>query len=208
MDKQKISLKFKNNEVYVIFKKIKYAHIRISQNGEIIISAPKFYDKNDILKILQTNEKWIEKALLKFQKNKLEPGKTRFLGKTFDVKFGHDGCKISENKILCFDKTSLENFKKEFLHEKILNFIQKFQPFINKKINRVTLRKMNTRWGSCNTKKGYLNFSTKLAEKPLDFIEYVVLHEMTHLIFPHHKPEFYDFIKKIMPDFRKIEKMR
>ena len=47
MDKQKISLKFENNEVYVIFKKIKYAHIRISQNGEIIISAPKFYDKND-----------------------------------------------------------------------------------------------------------------------------------------------------------------
>ena len=59
MDKQKISLKFENNEVYVILKKIKYAHIRISQNGEIIISAPKFYDKNDILKILQINEKWI-----------------------------------------------------------------------------------------------------------------------------------------------------
>ncbi|MBQ7270076.1 MAG: M48 family metallopeptidase, partial [Campylobacter sp.] len=57
-------------------------------------------------------------------------------------------------------------------------------------------------WGSCNHKKGYINLSLNLVKKDLKFIEYVVLHELTHLIYPHHRNEFYAFIAKIMPDFK------
>ena len=65
---------------------------------------------------------------------------------------------------------------------------------------------MTTRWGSCNSRKGYINLSLNLIEKAPDLVEYVVLHELAHLIYPHHQKSFYDFIAKLMPDFKAREK--
>ena len=61
---------------------------------------------------------------------------------------------------------------------------------------------MQTRWGSCNHAKGYLNFSLSLIERDLRFVEYVVLHELAHLIHANHGADFYALIAQIMPDFR------
>ena len=86
------------------------------------------------------------------------------------------------------------------------HFIAKFAPAINRKINRVVVRKMTTRWGSCNSRKGYINLSLNLIEKAPELVEYVVLHELAHLIYPHHQKSFYGFIAALMPDFRSREK--
>ncbi|EGK7562189.1 M48 family metallopeptidase, partial [Campylobacter coli] len=65
---------------------------------------------------------------------------------------------------------------------------------------------MKTRWGSCNHKKGYINLNLRLLEKNLRAIEYVILHELSHIKFPNHSKEFYDFIHSFMSDFRQREK--
>ena len=104
------------------------------------------------------------------------------------------------------DKVSaLENYKKAFARRIYGHFIDKLAPAVNRKINRVAVRKMTTRWGSCNSRKGYINLSLNLIEKAPELVEYVVLHELAHLIYPHHQKSFYDFIAKLMPDFKTRE---
>ncbi|MGL4687373.1 MAG: M48 metallopeptidase family protein, partial [Fusobacteriaceae bacterium] len=65
---------------------------------------------------------------------------------------------------------------------------------------------MKTRWGSCNTRKKYLNFNILLLASPLESIEYVVLHEIAHLKYPHHQKSFWNYISFYMPDWKDRKK--
>lgn len=109
---------------------------------------------------------------------------------------------VSEGAIFCESEGEFAAFKKAFALELYLRYIEKFSPRIGRKIARVRVRKMQTRWGSCNHAKGYLNFSLSLIERDSRFVEYVVLHELAHLIHANHGADFYALIAQIMPDFR------
>ena len=109
---------------------------------------------------------------------------------------------MSRDAIFCESEGEFAAFKKAFALELYLRYIEKFSPRIGRKIARVRVRKMQTRWGSCNHAKGYLNFSLSLIERDRRFVEYVVLHELAHLIHANHGANFYALIAQIMPDFR------
>ena len=109
---------------------------------------------------------------------------------------------VSESAIFCESESEFAAFKKAFALEIYLRYITKLSPRIGRKIARVRVRKMQTRWGSCNHAKGYLNFSLSLIERDPRFVEYVVLHELAHLIHANHGADFYALIAQIMPDFR------
>ena len=109
---------------------------------------------------------------------------------------------MSRDAIFCESESEFAAFKKAFALELYLHYIAKFSPRIGRKIARVRVRKMQTRWGSCNHAKGYLNFSLSLIERDPRFVEYVVLHELAHLIHANHGADFYALIAQIMPDFR------
>ena len=109
---------------------------------------------------------------------------------------------MSRDAIFCESEGEFAAFKKAFALEFYLYYIEKFSPRIGRKIARVRVRKMQTRWGSCNHAKGYLNFSLSLIERDPRFVEYVVLHELAHLIHANHGADFYALIAQIMPDFR------
>lgn len=109
---------------------------------------------------------------------------------------------VSEGTIFCESESEFAAFKKAFALELYLRYIAKLSPQIGRKIARVRVRKMQTRWGSCNHAKGYLNFSLSLIERDPRFVEYVVLHELAHLIHANHGADFYALIAQIMPDFR------
>ncbi len=109
---------------------------------------------------------------------------------------------MSRDVIFCEGEGEFAAFKKAFALELYLRYIEKFSPRIGRKIARVRVRKMQTRWGSCNHAKGYLNFSLSLIERDPRFVEYVVLHELAHLIHANHGADFYALIAQIMPDFR------
>ena len=110
-----------------------------------------------------------------------------------------------DGEIYAPNLAALENYKKAFARRVYGHFIAKFAPVVNCKINRVVVRKMATRWGSCNSRKGYINLSLNLIEKAPELVEYVVLHELAHLIYPHHQKSFYNFIAGLMPDFKTRE---
>ncbi|MDA3056350.1 M48 family metallopeptidase [Campylobacter sp. CN_NA1] len=204
MAKQTASLKFANFSVLIEFKAVKYARIKIDKNGEIKSSVPKRFSLQNCKDFIDKHTAWIEKTISKIQKNSLENDEIMLFGKIYKFELNDKFKNVEITQDMIFAKNEDEIYKFANLElKKICNeFIAKFLPLINRPVNRVVFRKMNTRWGSCNHKKGYINLSLNLVKKDFKFIEYVVLHELTHLIYPHHRSEFYEFISKIMPDFK------
>ena len=209
MAKQTTSLNFGEFSVVFEFKKVKYARLKINKNGEIASSVPINFALQDCKNFVEKNRIWIEKTLLKVQKNSLADNEIMLFGKIYKFELNDKFKKpqITQDRIFAKDKNEIHKFANSELKKICFEFIAKFSPLINRPINRVVFRNMQTRWGSCNHKKGYINLSLNLAKKDIRFIEYVVLHELTHLIYPHHQSEFYEFISKIMPKYKIYEKL-
>lgn len=180
-------------------KRVKYLRLKITKTGDIKLVAPLNASKFQIESFISSHTKWIEKTLSKIPKT--DPNSIKFLGKNYQIQISPD-FKIIDNQIFTPDIQTFTNYANSILKDLINQYINIYNPKINKPINAIRIKKMNTRWGSCNSKKGYLNFSTNLIRKDIKFIEYVVLHELAHLIYPHHQKEFYDFILSLMPDFK------
>ncbi|MBC7195216.1 MAG: M48 family metallopeptidase, partial [Caldisericia bacterium] len=70
------------------------------------------------------------------------------------------------------------------------------------KYNKIKINSATKRWGSC-TSKGNLNFSYRLIMAPIEIIDYVVVHELVHLVDKTHSKSFYEKISKILPDYKK-----
>ena len=160
----------------IVKKNIKYLTIKITLDCKVLVSSPKYYPNTLIEKFILSKQKWINDRLK-------ECNSSDYLGKKYNFSFS-DEFYYSEAKVV-FNK-----------------IIRKYHPYINKPINKIRIKKMNTRWGSCNYKKGYINLNLYLIKKDIKFIEYVILHELTHLIYPNHSKDFYNFIKNIMPDYK------
>ena len=65
---------------------------------------------------------------------------------------------------------------------------------------------MKTRWGSCNSRKKYININSLLFASPIESIEYIVLHEIAHLKYPHHQRDFWEFVECYIPDWKERRK--
>ena len=85
--------------------------------------------------------------------------------------------------------------------------MDKYLDILGEKIEHLSIKKMKTRWGSCNHRKKYINLNTDLVKKPVPCIEYVVLHEIAHLRHPNHSRDFYHHIERYMPDYKQREKL-
>jgi predicted metal-dependent hydrolase len=69
------------------------------------------------------------------------------------------------------------------------------------KVERITMRNQRSRWGSCSS-KGWLSFNWRLVLAPHDVLDYVVVHEVCHLVEHHHGPEFWKLVEKRRPGYR------
>ena len=108
---------------------------------------------------------------------------------------------IDEKKKI-MEKWYFENAKKLF--PKIM---EKWLKILDEHVERVSIKPMKTRWGSCNYVKKYINLNTELIKRTPFEIEYVVLHELTHLKYPNHGKGFYNYIERYMPNYKIAEKM-
>lgn len=88
------------------------------------------------------------------------------------------------------------------LYEYVDSLIKKWEKKLNVKVKRHFIRKMKTRWGSCNKSLGHIRLNTELVKKPKELVEYVVVHEMTHLIETKHNDRFIKILDKHCPFWR------
>ncbi|OSQ23128.1 zinc metalloprotease [Campylobacter concisus] len=209
--KQKsINLDFYGLSVLINFKtNVKSMRLRVGKDAKITLSMPFYSTHKMALSFLEMHRIWLENTYKKALANLPKDDEIKFLGQVYKIKFDENFKEPFFDGEFVFTPNlkSLERFKKTRAKELFLELVSHFQPFINKPIKRIVIRNSKTRWGSCNHKKGYINLSLRLIEKPLSAVRYVVLHELTHLLYPHHQKSFYDFIEKIMPDYKKQEQI-
>lgn len=96
----------------------------------------------------------------------------------------------------------MHEWHKSLLHEVVPSLIQKWERTLKLSVSGYFLQKMKTRWGSCNHRAGNIRLNTELVKKPKDLLEYVVVHEMAHLIEPTHSDRFIAILDEHYPGWR------
>lgn len=96
----------------------------------------------------------------------------------------------------------LHTWHKSLLHAAVPGIVQQWEPKLGVKVNGYFLQRMKTKWGSCNHRAGHIRLNTELVKKPKDLLEYVVVHEMIHLLEPTHNDRFVALLDEYYPTWR------
>jgi len=80
--------------------------------------------------------------------------------------------------------------------------IAKWEPILGVQVRQFFVRQMKTKWGSCNTEALTIRLNTELAKKPKDCLDYIVLHEMVHILEPKHGERFIALMDRFMPKWQ------
>ena len=96
----------------------------------------------------------------------------------------------------------IHEWHKSLLHESIPPLIKKWERKLGVRVTRYFLQRMKTKWGSCNHGEGHIRLNTELVKKPKDLLEYVLVHEMVHLLEPTHNEHFITILEKHYPTWR------
>lgn len=112
---------------------------------------------------------------------------------TLSVRPGHDLAKRAE---------VMHAWHKSLLHALVPQLIAKWEPILGVHVAGYFLQRMKTKWGSCNHRAGNIRLNTELVKKPKDLVEYVVVHEMLHLLEPTHSERFVTLLDQHWPRWR------
>ncbi|MFT4693140.1 MAG: putative metal-dependent hydrolase [Francisella sp.] len=217
------------DNINITYKKVKNIKLSISRDGEINITSPIGVSQKEIHNLLESKKKWIQKHQHKisanqkfnYEKYSLDHNSyVYFLGRACTVQLVESKQNIvteSDDVVSFYINQSVINnqeFKllllEEFYRDRadiiLNNLVAKYLKITNQEIERVTIKKTKTRWGSCNYVKKTINLNFNLVLRDIDAIEYVVLHEIAHLTHPNHSREFYIYIHSYMPDWKAREK--
>ncbi|MSQ47487.1 MAG: M48 family peptidase [Deltaproteobacteria bacterium] len=96
----------------------------------------------------------------------------------------------------------MHEWHKSLLHEVVPPLIQKWERALKVTVSAYFLQRMKTKWGSCNHAAGNIRLNTELGKKPKDLLEYVIVHEMAHLIEPTHSDRFIAILEEHYPSWR------
>ena len=96
--------------------------------------------------------------------------------------------------------------RKVLLKVAVEKLIQKYEPLMQVQVSGVTIRQMKTRWGSCNVKTHHININLALYEKGPECLEYVVVHELTHILEPSHNAVFWGYMTQFYPNWKRVRK--
>jgi predicted metal-dependent hydrolase len=95
----------------------------------------------------------------------------------------------------------LEEWHREQVRKAVPPLIEKWERLMGVEVRRVFVQRMKTKWGSCNHRVGSIRLNTDLARKPRECLEYIVAHEMTHLLEPTHNARFVALMDQFMPNW-------
>ena len=96
----------------------------------------------------------------------------------------------------------MHEWHKSLLHDAVPALIRRWQPKLGVEVAGYFLQRMKTKWGSCNHRARHIRINTELVKKPKDLLEYVVVHEMLHLIAPTHSEQFLALMTRHYPSWR------
>jgi predicted metal-dependent hydrolase len=211
--------------IEVCKKEIKNMHLYVKPpNGNVTVSAPLTMSDAAIERFVRTRISWIKKQVIKFDNQPRQSEREYVSGETLYIwgkqyylqtEFGNmNSLVLSGNKaVLTVRKESTagqrENFVREWCREllkaEIAWLLPKWETATGLKAAGWQTKYMTTRWGTCNTKTGKIWLNLQLAKKTPECLEYVVLHELVHLVEKTHNERFVSLMDKYMPMWREVK---
>lgn len=211
-------------EIEVQKKNIKNMHLSVlPPDGRVRISAP-LRIKDETIRLFAINKiGWIRKQITKFENQPRQTereyinGESHYVwGKRYRLEInyynhGRNNVEIRGNRLILTvrevsSKEQRERLMTEWyrklVKERAQELTGKWEKIIGVKAQSVQVRNMLTRWGSCNVRKGRIWVNLQLAKKPVECLEYVVVHELVHLLEKGHNSIFVGYMDEYLPDWR------
>lgn len=209
-------------DVLVNKKNIKNMHLSVKPPlGNVVVSAPLLMSKNSIENFVRLNLTWIKRQQEKFKKQlrmtarQYVSGETYYIwGRQFFLEFlpsSKNVFKIDGNKIILEMKENStveqrEHFMRgqfrQILNKQLDRLVPKWEAITELYCDSYRTKYMLTRWGTCNPKAKRIWINLQMVEKPLECLEYVILHELMHLEVSNHGKDFTAHLEKYMPDWK------
>ena len=229
LDSPGVILTIGDISVEIIRKAIKNMYLRIhASTGAVTVTAPLKLSLKTIQNHLQSKLTWIiaarEKAVARKPATptliKMESGeKHLFLGKEYTLSMHTNApsqrIAIQDNILFFYLKTNarnepllyLQTWYKQQMLALLPGLIQKWEPIIGVRVHAFGVKAMKTRWGSCNVVAHRIWLNLKLIQKPLICLEYVLVHEMVHLLEANHSKQFYALMTQFLPQWKAHQKL-
>ncbi len=195
----------------IIDKKIstKNTYIRVKDNLDIYVTCNTFTTDKSILKLIIDNEKSLIRMINRIKRKKAKEEYFYYLGRKYDLVYlNQNNITFGEEKVFVPPDFSLEKwYKKEALRV----FQEELDRIYNSYLYKIpypslTIRKMKTRWGVCNVKSHRITLNLELIKKDIIYLDYVIVHELSHLLYANHSREFWKCVEDNFHDYKKIRR--
>ncbi|VUD53070.1 hypothetical protein TDB9533_01760 [Thalassocella blandensis] len=206
-------------------KKMKYLRVAVKPpHGEVKVSAPMRASRGEIERFLRANLTWIKQQQSHIQQQPLpvepefaEADTHFFFGQPIQLKIIkaenlrqsfldastlHLSVKQNTRQ---FRQDALHKFYRKALQQRIPELVELYEPRLGVKVDEWRIKRMKTRWGTCNISDRRIWLNLSLAQYPFHCLEYVVVHEMAHLLERHHNDRFWRLISSVMPDWQRAK---
>lgn len=195
------------------------AVLKVLADGMVQVRAPMSMREAEIIKFVEANRSWIENQLSKqniIRPKKIETGELwPYLGEIYMMKIistrlrprlevdqGLFLLRVNARITQTLRRNLIVNWYKKQARELIVMLVKKYAAAIGKSFGTIKLKDTSSRWGSCSS-EGNLNFNWRLILAPKAVLDYVVIHEVCHLVHQHHRPSFWRLVESLDPEYRK-----
>ena len=192
-------------------KNNKNLYIRITEDLKIKITCNYLFTKLSIKKVLEDNrqsiEKMIDKQIKKNETNKREYN--NLLGRKLNIIYKEVKRPIYDSGIITVkDDTMLNNWYKQKAKDVFKKYLDKAYYVFDEKIPYpiIKVRSMKTRWGVCNRRDNSVTLNLELIKKDPEYLNYVIVHELSHFIHFDHSRAFWRVVEKYCPDYKTVRK--
>jgi predicted metal-dependent hydrolase len=224
----KSSVEYNGSTIFfdIEYRNRKTMAIHIRPPGDIVVFSPLYTSEEIIRNRVRSKGRWILKKIAevkhldpeKYKKKFIQGEKFLFLGKHYDLKIIKNGRKIPkiffengvfylETEILDYEKSkkAMEKWYRSIAGRIIDDRVELLSQKLGSFPRSAKAKEQKARWGSC-TSRGDLYFNWRLAMAPPGIIDYIVVHELCHLIQRDHSRRFWNLVGSILPDFKKRKK--
>ncbi len=202
------------NKIYIKRSSRKSIALKIDSNGNIFVYCPLRYSTDKIINLLQEKKQWIQTHLQRVQvqnetnKDFISYKKILILGKDYDIKCSNN--KINIGNLYSFDYSkdyidALKKWLQKRAGEILKTKLEYWANIMKTPYNRVGLTSARKKWGSCDNKH-MIRLNFRLIMLPMECIDYVCVHELSHILQLNHSKKFWQNVSKYIPNYKEIKK--
>ena len=180
-------------------------YIRVKSDMTILVTAGRFVTNKAIEELIENNYDKIVKMINSQEKKKENNEGFYYLGKRYDIIYV-EYCDISfgNEKVFLNKKFDVDKWYKTQAKRIFLEHLDKIYERFSKKIPypELRIRKMTSRWGVCNTRTKTVTLNLELIKRDTKYLDYVIVHELSHLIHGNHSASFWSLVEENMPEYK------